>query len=339
MKIKKNYLKALKYFVLACILVTAVQVQAQDNKTRIKIHKIEDGKTISIDTVLVNPTQEDIDLIVDEHNISTDDNGNITINIEGVHGNERIIMRDGNSGDHNLIWFDKKGNRELLIGDDNSWVFHADQPTAFLGIMMKETMTVENVNGQEERTHSNDGVVVDEVIEDSPAAKAKFVANDVIQSMDGKTISDSKSLLDYLSEKNPGDVIQVQVERDGKIKNLSVTLGERKMMNKRVQHFEIDEDHKPRHFKDRMFKKHHGSKAFLGINLGMKIEFENINGEEIITHTSEQDSKGALITGLVEEGPAEAAGLLENDIIVAMDQVTIKSDEDLLEFLKDKKTE
>ena len=138
-------------------------------------------KTISIDTVLVNPTQEDIDLIVDEYNISTDHKGNININIEGENGNERIIIRDGNSGDHDLIWFNKEGNREHLIGDNNTWVFSAEEPSAFLGIMMKETMTVENVNGHEERTHSNDGVVVDEVIEDSPAANAKLEANDVIK--------------------------------------------------------------------------------------------------------------------------------------------------------------
>lgn len=69
------------------------------------------------------------------------------------------------------------------------------------------------------------GVVVDEVVPNSPAAIAGMEPYDVIVEMDGQKIDDMISLRKYLyNEKEVGDELKVKVYRDGKLVELTLTL-------------------------------------------------------------------------------------------------------------------
>lgn len=69
------------------------------------------------------------------------------------------------------------------------------------------------------------GVVVNEVIRNSPAAKAGMKTYDVIVEMDGEKIENTIDLRKHLyNEKEIGDVLKVKVYRDGKIVDLTLNL-------------------------------------------------------------------------------------------------------------------
>lgn len=69
------------------------------------------------------------------------------------------------------------------------------------------------------------GVVVDEVVANSPAAIAGMESYDVIVEMDGKKIDDMISLRKHLyNEKEVGDELKVKVYRSGKLVELTLTL-------------------------------------------------------------------------------------------------------------------
>ncbi len=89
---------------------------------------------------------------------------------------------------------------------------------------------------------SQGGALVEQVSEGSPAAKAGIrggsrtvgvqgqsfvIGGDVVVRADGKTISGFEGLIAYLSTKKPGDEITLTVERDGKMRDVKVTLAER----------------------------------------------------------------------------------------------------------------
>ncbi len=67
------------------------------------------------------------------------------------------------------------------------------------------------------------GVLVSEVLEDSPAMRAGIKDGDIIRSVDGKTMDDSEALVDYINEE-AGDVISVDVLRDEKALTFEVEL-------------------------------------------------------------------------------------------------------------------
>jgi len=86
------------------------------------------------------------------------------------------------------------------------------------------------------------GALIEKVAAGSPAAKAGLqggnqtvtvqgqdftLGGDVVVKVDGKDVSSFDDLIAFLSEKNPGDKVTLTVERDGKTRDVTVTLTER----------------------------------------------------------------------------------------------------------------
>jgi serine protease Do len=70
------------------------------------------------------------------------------------------------------------------------------------------------------------GAIVDAAQPDSPAAKAGIKAGDVITAMDGQPIKDSRDLARRIGATAPDTSVKLDIVRDGKSQNVSVTLGQ-----------------------------------------------------------------------------------------------------------------
>ncbi|WP_291441219.1 DegQ family serine endoprotease [Desulfovibrio sp.] len=71
------------------------------------------------------------------------------------------------------------------------------------------------------------GALVGSVMENEPAGKGGMKDGDIILAVDGKDIDDASALLRAIAEKTPGSKAVIKVWRDGKVLELTVTLGER----------------------------------------------------------------------------------------------------------------
>jgi serine protease Do len=74
---------------------------------------------------------------------------------------------------------------------------------------------------------NTDGALVQEVVEGHAAAKAGVRHGDVIVTVDGETIKDTRQLIDTVSAMPPGTEVKLGVVRDGKQQKIVVTLEER----------------------------------------------------------------------------------------------------------------
>ena len=79
-----------------------------------------------------------------------------------------------------------------------------------------------------QKTGVSSGVIVASVEKGSPASKGKLETNDIITKIDGKDVKNVAYLRYYLYQYKVGDTIKITVNRDGKTKELSVTLGTNK---------------------------------------------------------------------------------------------------------------
>jgi serine protease Do len=73
---------------------------------------------------------------------------------------------------------------------------------------------------------NNEGAVVTQVEDGSPAAKAGLKVGDVITELDGQRVADASELQIEVGQKQPGTTIKLDVLRDGKKVNEAVTLEE-----------------------------------------------------------------------------------------------------------------
>lgn len=76
------------------------------------------------------------------------------------------------------------------------------------------------------------GVVVGDVVRGQAADKAKVQRLDVITAIDGQKINSPDELVAIISGRRAGDVVNLSVIREGKAKELPVTLGDRKDLQK-----------------------------------------------------------------------------------------------------------
>jgi S1-C subfamily serine protease len=95
----------------------------------------------------------------------------------------------------------------------------------FLGIRLTNlTPAIASALG----TGVRSGVVVVDVLAGGPAAKAGIRRGDVITRLGGHAVASYADLLGTLRTTTPGNDLQVTVDRDGKKKQLTVTVGSRK---------------------------------------------------------------------------------------------------------------
>jgi serine protease DegQ len=73
----------------------------------------------------------------------------------------------------------------------------------------------------------NEGVVVNGVLRNAPAGRAGMEPGDVLLSINGSAVTDSRAMLNQIAQLEPGSNAAVRVLREAKEIDLSITVGER----------------------------------------------------------------------------------------------------------------
>ncbi len=89
-------------------------------------------------------------------------------------------------------------------------------------------VTVSDVSQESQSYGLPQGAAVRSVVEDGPAAEAGLQAGDIITSVDGETINESNDLVTRVKAAAAGDVMQLEVYRQGQTIQLTLTIGEQK---------------------------------------------------------------------------------------------------------------
>ena len=81
------------------------------------------------------------------------------------------------------------------------------------------------------------GVLVSNVVDDSPAARAGVQVGDIITRFDGEDVTSSRKLTTMVRKAEAGDPADLEVWRDGKVETLSTTLDERPRPDLKANYF------------------------------------------------------------------------------------------------------
>lgn len=129
-----------------------------------------------------------------------------------------LIMRDGNEKEVEVTIGRRKERHAVVWSDDNLQIFFG-RPQLGVQVHDLDSDLAEYFNVDE-----NEGVLVIEVTEDSPAEAAGLKAGDVITTIDEEKIFDHEDLLDVLEDYDDGDIVTVHYVRKGKKQKAEVEL-------------------------------------------------------------------------------------------------------------------
>ena len=169
------------------------------------------------------------------------------------------------------------------------------------------------------------GVLVAQVLEDTPAAQAGLEEGDVIVAVDGRTIRSVRALRRRIARHDPGEKVEIEILRRGHEKKLEVELGAHADREDRE-----DEE-------ENTFLFGPGTRGIRRFFIGaggprLGVEVESL--DEKLGRYFGTDS-GVLVLKVEEDSPAAEAGIERGDVIVGIDGEPVESHEDLVETLED----
>lgn len=276
------------------------QDPAEDRKVRIEIVTTENGETKRVTKEFDFSSEEGIENtlkelgVLDRFNIDSDGE-NVTIDIRRFGGDDEDDMT--------LSLSDMPGDGPKSC-----------EARAFLGV---STSSLTDELRNEKKISTKEGVLVNEVIDDTPAKKAGLMEGDVITEIDGKAITGPNDLTNAIRSHEPGDEVKVTYERNGKIKNATVELGQQQNES---YAFEFGPEHGSEEWDRETYMGDAAwvgePHAFLGVTPG------------------DGDANGAMI-GSVEEGTAaEKMGIQDGDVITHVNDGTISDFSELSKAIK-----
>lgn len=170
------------------------------------------------------------------------------------------------------------------------------------------------------------GVIVVEVVEDGPAAKAGIEAGNLIVAVDGQELNAQNDLAGALAGYRPGDSVALTVEDpSGESREVTVTLGEHPDEEGKAYLGVIYRPAMPhvRMFPGRVMP--FVPRGDEGMPFGFALpDIEGLQG-------------GAIVVQVAEDSPAAAAGIRQGDIITAIDGGPVDSPDAVREAVAAKK--
>jgi serine protease Do len=177
---------------------------------------------------------------------------------------------------------------------------------AWLGIAMKD------VNERIAERYNMDrpkGVLIAQVIEDSPAEKAGLKSLDIILSIDGKEMNHSNEIQSTIAYKNPNDVVELKILRDSKEKKVKVKLGKRD--TGKISSSSKEEDIP---------------------ELGLKVQELSVELKSRLKDY--QNEKGVVVVSVESYSVAAEGGIQRGDLIVKIEDYRISSVSDYHKALR-----
>jgi serine protease Do len=239
------------------------------------------------------------DFIQTDAAINPGNSGGALVNLEGelIGINTAILSR---SGGYQGIGFSIPTNMAAPIM--NSLLTQGRVVRGWLGAMIQD-LTPELA--AELRIRDRDGILVSEVLDDTPAAKAGLEPGDLILSIDGQTLKSATELRGRIAAHRPGETITLAIARNGREKTVRVRLGE---LEDRQQ-AQVSEEHQ---------------------TLLSGLEVRELDPElRRRLQLPPKIESGAVVVEMQPGCAAERSGLMVGDVILDVGRKSIRSVEDL----------
>ncbi|MFH1755905.1 MAG: PDZ domain-containing protein, partial [Candidatus Latescibacterota bacterium] len=188
----------------------------------------------------------------------------------------------------------------------------------YLGVTL-QSLTDEIIEGLHLKVRR--GVLVSEVLDDSPADEAGVEEGDVIIVYNGEKVDTPKELIKLVQKTSVGEKVKLKVARDEDTKTIVVTIGEKP----EAFAFQVPGI---KGMPDKMI-----SILKPGVQLGVKIQ--DLENGDLAEYFGVEEGEGVLVIGVIDDSAAEEAGVKAGDVIIGLNDEEIESGEALIDEVQE----
>jgi len=218
----------------------------------------------------------------------------------------------------------------------------------WLGVYIQE---VDEDIQEEWNLTSDSGVVIADVIDDSPAEKAGLKPGDVILAFDGKDVMSSNRLTRWIRQTPPDTAVKLHLLRDGKPLDITVTMG--KQRRDRVYYIgdhdednDYDEDLLHNYYSPHVvippidipridvFDGDRNHLYFSGAGGHIGVELRDLN-DQLAEYFGLENAEGVLVEKVLKGGPAREAGIKAGDVIISINGKDVGNVDDVVDEISD----
>lgn len=231
--------------------------------------------------------------------------------------------------------FAEKKTKTIVIEDKK--VHKIEEKGAFLGIYMED---LDKKMIKEIDYPKSTGVLITGIVDDSPAEEAGLEKDDVIYTIAGDKVKDSKGLSKLISSKEPGDEVKVVVYRNGRKKTFDLALGEKKTAYVTIDMENYEDMSKNAYIQTlgnegNVWVTSTGNAfSVYGGRGRMGVQLHELS-EDLAPYFKVREGEGVLVLKVIEDSPAEEAGLKAGDVIVKIDDEEIEEIDDIFEAINE----
>jgi S1-C subfamily serine protease len=164
------------------------------------------------------------------------------------------------------------------------------------------------------------GLLITNVVENSPAEDAGLRDEDVLLSFDGKTVEKADDFVRLVRNTPPDKKVKIKILRDGEEREFEATLEARKTSTS------------PRAFAYNWSGDGRNMIAFGRPRLGVQVQELN---KDLAPYFKVEEKGGVLVLDVTKDSPAEKAGLKAGDVITKVDGEKVTDADDLISVLRD----
>ncbi len=201
---------------------------------------------------------------------------------------------------------------------------NADEPTekGWLGVKLQR-LTPDLLEAMDVTAKA--GVLVTDIVEDSPAEKAGLQVGDVILKYDDQTVKSPLRLSTLVRKTAPGTKVKVNIARDGEDKTITVEVGQKAWEEEETYLFspEFELPGIP------SMTLHLGGPA-----LWLGVQTVDLT-DQLAKYFNIKDGRGVLISEVMEDTPAEKAKIQAGDVIIKADGERIDDTGELKEVIRE----
>ncbi|MFQ5649351.1 MAG: Do family serine endopeptidase [bacterium] len=242
------------------------------------------------------------DFIQTDAAINPGNSGGALVNIRGELIGINTAIYAGNTGGNIGIGFAVPIDLAKQVMDD--LISHGEVVRGYLGVFIN---TPDAELSEALKIKDNQGAVVTQVVEGTPAAKAGLKEYDVIVEVDGHKIADAQALTNLIASYKPGQKVKLEVIRDGKEKTITVKLEQRPSSKEEVRRTAPHEDE---------------------VTARLGLELSNLT-RQLADRYGYETEEGVLVTEVRRNSVAEEKGMRPGDLITEIDRQPVRNLSDL----------